>query len=168
MLIFTRSGFAQQFSSAEPLRAPLRNTFDRPKTIMSKLNSVHDWLKESIFFYNKSLKEHVDMYNQNRSSFFYRQYKFAASYACQIKKPTIEDETQKAIEKQVLHLFASLPEKYDDLANEKEFAFTFCYLFANHLLGIIEQNMIWDVLNFITHNWDEIDSLIIVPDEIEW
>ena len=131
---------------------------------MKKANSVQDWLKESIFFYNKSLKEHIDMYNQDQSSFFWIQYKFAASYACQIKNPNIEYEKQNAIEKQVLHLFASLPDKYDDVANEKEFAFTFCYLFANHLLGVIEKQMIWDVLKYITHNWDEVDSLIIIPD----
>jgi len=135
---------------------------------MSKLNSIDDWLKEIIFFYNKSLKEHVDTYNQDRPTFFYRQYRFAASYACQIKKTNIEDGKKKAIEDQVLLLFTSLPEKYDDLANEKEFAFAYCYLFANHLLGIIEQKMVWDVLIYITHHYDEVDSLIIVPDEIEW
>jgi hypothetical protein len=69
---------------------------------------------------------------------------------------------------QVFHWFATLPEKHDDLANEKDFAFTFCYLFTNQQLGFISSEEAWNVLAYLTRHWSEVEKMIEIPDEIVW
>lgn len=134
---------------------------------MTPTNTVKGWLQECMFFYNKSLKENVDFYDADPAKFFWIQYQNAPNYALQIRGQNVEPEKRKSIEHQVLHWFASLPDKYDEVANENEFAFAFCYLFTNYLLGIIETQMVWEVLSYITKHWDEVESMVVFPKDIE-
>jgi len=133
---------------------------------METPNTVESWVKEIYKFYNISLADHVDLYREDKALFFYRQHKFAPDYAIFARTASIEVQEIESIKAQVFHWFASLPDKYDDAANEKDFAFAFCYLFTNHLLQTINKEMAWKVLSYITHHWDEGDALIEIPEEV--
>lgn len=129
-------------------------------------DTIETWVKEIYDFYNVSLADHVDLYREERTGFFYRQYKFAPDYAIHARHLSLETEKIEPIKAQVFHWFVTLPEKYDSTANENDFAFGFCYLFTNHLLGFIDKNMVWKVLSYMTKHWDEGEALIEIPEEI--
>jgi hypothetical protein len=99
--------------------------------------------------------------------FFFRQYQFASGYAFRARDLDEDEQKQELVNAQVRHWFAALPDKYDQIANEPDFAFAFCYVFANHLLGFIEQGAAWRVLAYLTRHWDEADALVEVPEELE-
>lgn len=101
---------------------------------------------------------------KDRAGFFYRQYRFAYKYALRSREEEVDDTRAEQIDVQVRHWFAILPEKYDEIANDSEFAFTFCYLFANHLLGFIDPSTVWQVLGYLSVHWDEVDELVELPE----
>jgi len=136
------------------------------KNIMDAPDTIETWVKEIYDFYNVSLVDHVNLYSEEKAMFLFRQYKFAPDYAIHARKVSIEKEETESIKTQVFHWFAMLPEEYDSTANEKDFAFSFCYLFTNHLLGFVDEKMVWKVLSYITHHWDEGAALIKVPEGV--
>lgn len=133
---------------------------------MERPNSIETWIKEIYDFYNASLEDHVDLYYENKSMYFYRQYKFAPDYAIHARKASIEEEKVESIKSTVIYWFVTLPDEYDSVANENDFAFAFCYLYTNYLLEAIDKAMVWEVLIYITHHWEELEWLIKVPEEI--
>jgi len=134
--------------------------------LMSKPATIQNWLREAMSFYNRSLRDHVDLYPEDPAMFFWRQHKFAPRYAIEARPEDPSPEERQRIKAQVLYWFAKLPEKYDDLANENDFAFVFCYLFATHLLGHIEAVTVWRALAYMTRHWDDFDEMVEVPRQI--
>ncbi len=135
---------------------------------MNHLKTIQEWIHECMSFYSISLEEHTDIYYEDRSKYFSIQYKYAAAYACKNFSSTIDSKKQESIESNVLHLFTSLPEEYDEIAIQMEFSFSFCYLFANHLLGVLDKKTVWEALSYIANHWDEVGKLIVIPDTIDW
>ena len=128
--------------------------------------TIEEWFKESISCYNQSQKDNVSLYNEDRAMFFFRQYWFAFEYALRSRDQEVDEKTAKQINAQVRHWFAILPEKYDEIANDSTFAFAFCYLFTNQLLGFIDQQTAWQVLGYLSKHWNKVDELVEIPEEI--
>ncbi|MDA3799900.1 MAG: hypothetical protein PF692_12560 [Kiritimatiellae bacterium] len=129
-------------------------------------DTIEGWVKEIFFFYSKSLADHMDLYYQEANGFFYRQYRFASEYSIEAREAIIDKQKIEDLRTLVLHYFAVLPEEYDSQAAETDFAFAFCYLYANCYLKFIDIKMVWEILAYITHHWDECDALIEIPDGI--
>ncbi len=73
--------------------------------------TIEEWFKESISCYNKSLKDNVSLYNEDRSKFFFRQYLFASEYALRLREQEVDGKIARQINVQVRHWFAMLPEE---------------------------------------------------------
>jgi hypothetical protein len=93
--------------------------------------TIQDWLRESIACYNQSLRDRVSLYENDKAMFFFRQYEFASDYAFRSRGQEAEEDAAVRVNVQVRHWFATMPDTYDEIANEPGFAFAFCYSFSD-------------------------------------
>jgi hypothetical protein len=126
--------------------------------------TIEGWLRESIDCYSQSIMDHIYLEDEDPVMFLYKQYPFAADYACIARGENVELARREQINNQVLAWFGSLPDRFDQVANESDFAFSFCYLFANHLLGYITVKKVWKVLGYLTTHWEEAAGWVELPE----